>query len=63
MFSEDGIAKLKNKSNEKIIIQSRKTGKEHKIKLLSNNEYFRYLEIASSPNGDQSKELQQLIEK
>ena len=63
MFSEDGIAKLKNKSNEKIIIQSRKTGKEHNIKLLSNNEYFRYLEIASSPNGDQSKELQQLIEK
>ena len=45
MFSEDGIAKLKNKSNEKLIIQSSQTGKEHDIKILSNNEYFQYLGI------------------
>ena len=55
--------RLKNKSNEKLIIKSSQTGKEHEIKLLDNDEYFQYLGITSFPNGDQSKELQQLIQK
>ena len=52
MFSEDGIAKLKNKSNEKLSIKSSQTGKEYEIQLLNNDEYFQYLGITSSPNDD-----------
>ena len=56
-FNEEDIAQLKHKSNETLIIKSSETGQEHEIKLLSNDKYFQYLGITSSPNGNQSKEL------